>query len=443
MSQRVIKKIKFQDYGSKPKYEQESFGFKSKENSNEEEDEEEEEKESHVIETKKLQMTKDSQGQRINEYQILENLGRGSYGKVKKAVKNGKTYAIKIMNKRLLKKKRQGRRKTALDNVRREIAIMKKVNHPNVVNLYEVIDDNETQLLFLVMEFMEGGALMDDNTIQEPIEEPQARKYFRDIICGLDYLHFHQIVHRDIKPENLLKDKDGKVKIADFGVSDIFEKDDKFTSTAGTPAFLPPEICSGKKNFSGKDQDIWAVGISLYYMVFGMLPFLARNPLKLFEKIQNEKLTIPEKTETDLKSLILGILEKDPDNRMKIDEIYTHPWVTERNRNAFPRGEYTEFDLSETDIQNAFTPRNKLAECVHQLILFNRWNNDYESQVSSNEKENEKIQVKEKETQKEKEKKMENGNNKNEKENNTDLDLENSTIWEDLGDTEDWEEVDF
>lgn len=125
----------------------------------------------------------------------------------------------------MLRKRRQGLG-TALDDVMREIAIMKRLNHPNVVKLYEVINDPNEDRLFLVMEYMENGAVQKDSRNLESLPEAIVRKYLRDVLAGLEYLHTQRVIHRDLKPENLLVAQDGTVKISDFGVSHSYSGDD-------------------------------------------------------------------------------------------------------------------------------------------------------------------------------------------------------------------------
>lgn len=152
----------------------------------------------------------------------------------------------------------------------REIAILKKIDHPNVVKLIEVLDDPYQDYLCLVFEFMERGAVIDipcDN----PLTELEAWRYFRDLVIGVEYLHYNKIIHRDIKPSNLLISDDDHIKIADFGVSNEFDGDDAVISnTMGTPAFMPPEaITDNCMPWLGKPMDIWAMGITLYTFVYG------------------------------------------------------------------------------------------------------------------------------------------------------------------------------
>ncbi|KAJ6242135.1 snf1-activating kinase 1 [Anaeramoeba flamelloides] len=334
-----------------------------------------------VKESKIVSVTRDQSTKMINDYQIIGSLGKGSYGKVKKAKRGNEFYAIKIMNKRLLKKKKKGRRKTAFDNVKREIAIMKKLNHANIVKLYEVINDPKSDLIYLVMEFVSGGTLPSEKAVESKESSELVRKYFRDMILGLEYLHFHGIIHRDIKPENLLLDEKGMVKICDFGVSELFDKTDNMRGTAGTPAFFSPEVCAGDDNFSGKAQDIWAVGVTLYNMMFGKLPFASMDVFELFDLIQDAPLKFPPNTEPKLKDLITGLLEKKPENRMSINEIQKHDWVTNYGKHSLTQTKISPITVTEHEIENAMVSRNRFIEFVLLIINYSRWENEVKKKL--------------------------------------------------------------
>ncbi|KAJ3373242.1 hypothetical protein HDU91_000955 [Kappamyces sp. JEL0680] len=177
-----------------------------------------------------------------------------------------------------------------LDLVRGEIAILKMLDHRNVVKLYEVLDDPSQDSLFMVFELCERGPVLDITMDGEtkPLPVDLARDYFQQLILGIEYLHEHEIAHRDIKPDNMLIAADGVVKIVDFGVSEIFSKgNDKMKGTAGSPAFYPPEnVGLTKGDLSGIPADIWAMGVTLYALVFGKLPFTGKTIIALYESIR-------------------------------------------------------------------------------------------------------------------------------------------------------------
>lgn len=217
-----------------------------------------------------------------------------------------------------------------LDKVYREIAVLKKLDHPNVVKLIEVLDDPSEDHLYLVFELLERGEVLQLPT-DNPLSEPQAWTYFRDVILGLEYLHFQRIVHRDIKPSNLLLGEDGRVQIADLGVCNEFSGPDAtLSNTAGTPAFTAPEAISNNANFSGKASDIWSLGVTLFAFVYGQVPFTATTVPALYARIQTQPVVFPKQPiiSPALRDLITKMLHKDPTNRISLQEIKEHPWVT-------------------------------------------------------------------------------------------------------------------
>eukprot|EP01095_Lingulamoeba_sp_RSL-Kostka_P002280 TRINITY_DN1312_c3_g1_i3.p1 TRINITY_DN1312_c3_g1~~TRINITY_DN1312_c3_g1_i3.p1 ORF type:complete len:558 (-),score=155.78 TRINITY_DN1312_c3_g1_i3:65-1738(-) len=314
----------------------------------------------HTRETSKAFLTYDLDGNKvINNYIIIKTLGKGSYAKVKLCInsKDNEFYAIKILDKSKLGRRRLGN-PCPLQDVVREIAIMKKLDHANIVKLYEVINDSNHDRLYMVMEYIEGGPII--NGIGDNVDEATARKYFRDMIAGLEYLHNQKIIHRDIKPENLLLTKDGKVKITDFGVSHVFfNDDDTLSQSAGSPAFLPPELCeisSSDIKASGKAVDIWACGVTLYYIIFGELPFWSDNLGGIYESICNDELTFPEDINPNLKDILSRLLDKNPKSRIKMGEIKDHQWFTCSGALAnLPNSSTEIIKITNQDVQNAIS----------------------------------------------------------------------------------------
>ena len=210
--------------------------------------------------------------------------------------------------------------------IREEIAIMKKLNHLNLVSLYEVLDDPSEDSLYMVLEMCKKGVIMKVgiNEPAEPYESEQCRCWFRDLILGIEYLHAQGVVHRDIIPDNLLLTDDDVLKIVDFGVSEMFAKDsDLMTAkSAGSPAFLPPELCVSKHgSVSGKAADLWSMGVTLYCLYYGRVPFEEAGVLQLYESIKNDPIDLCECEEEDFQDLMTRILEKDPANRIKMVEL--------------------------------------------------------------------------------------------------------------------------
>ena len=212
--------------------------------------------------------------------------------------------------------------------IKEEIAVMKKLNHDNLVSLIEVLDDPNEDSLYMVLEMCKKGVIMKVGMDEkaDPYDDESCRCWFRDLILGIEYLHAQGVVHRDIKPDNLLLTEDDMLKIVDFGVSEIFEKQSDMTiaKSAGSPAFLPPELCVAKHGgISGKAADIWSMGITLYCLRYGRIPFEQPGVLQLYESIKNDEIDLSPDTTCDdnFKDLIHKLLEKDPAKRIKMPEL--------------------------------------------------------------------------------------------------------------------------
>ncbi|KAM9734097.1 calcium/calmodulin-dependent protein kinase kinase 1b isoform 1-T1 [Menidia menidia] len=342
-----------------------------------------------TIETKRVSITDADDCLQLNQYKLKNEIGKGSYGVVKLAYNEDSEqyYAMKVVSKkRLLRLCGFLRRlppagsnnqqdlitkaSLPLERVYREIAILKKLDHNNVVKLVEVLDDPDEDGLHMAFELMTKGAVMEVPT-ENPLTEEQARFYFRDVVLGIEYLHYHKIIHRDIKPSNLLLGDDGHVKIADFGVSNEFEGTDAMlSSTAGTPAFMAPEMMSeDQQSFSGKAVDVWAIGVTLYCFVFGKCPFYDEYIVSLHNKIKNKPVEFPEtpSISNDLKDLIEKMLDKDPGKRITIPEVKLHPWVTENGSNPLPLEEEhcQAVEVTDEEVQNSV----KLIPSLSAVIL--------------------------------------------------------------------------
>eukprot|EP01086_Lenisia_limosa_P003901 TRINITY_DN18675_c0_g1_i1.p1 TRINITY_DN18675_c0_g1~~TRINITY_DN18675_c0_g1_i1.p1 ORF type:complete len:513 (+),score=98.43 TRINITY_DN18675_c0_g1_i1:153-1691(+) len=296
----------------------------------------------------------------INDYEYEKDLGRGSFGVVRLYKRNGKLFAIKeFAKKRLRRPKMFGRRESLMDDVKREIAILKKLNHPNVLNLTEAIDNTSDDKLHIVMEFMSGGPITDGEATSEVFNEEKCREYIWDVISGLAYLHHNKIVHRDIKPENLLIDSNGRVRISDFGTAIEYAQDDMFSKDAGTPAFLPPEILEHKGDHSGRSQDVWAAGITLFVLASGRHPWMKNTVHELFETIKNDPFEMPEHFSEELQEVINGALEKDPEKRWSIKDLQKNDWVTNYGQYPFPLNTLDEIvHVTQDEIDNAFAMKS-------------------------------------------------------------------------------------
>ncbi|CAA0811988.1 Serine/threonine-protein kinase GRIK2 [Striga hermonthica] len=283
-----------------------------------------------VKETHAVIRSEDEDGNKtVNEYVRERKIGAGSYGKVVlyRNREDGKHYAIKAFHKSHLLKLRVAPSETAMTDVLREVLIMKVVSHPNIVNLVEVIDDPTADHFYMVLEYVEGKWVCEGAGPRGGIGENTARKYLRDVVSGLMYLHAHNIVHGDIKPDNLLVTASGIVKIGDFSVSQVFEDDnDELRRSPGTPVFTAPECCVGI-TYRGKAADTWAVGVTLYCFVLGKYPFLGETLQDTYDKIVNNPLLLPNAMNPLLRDLLEGLLCKDPRQRMTLESVAQHAWV--------------------------------------------------------------------------------------------------------------------
>lgn len=219
-----------------------------------------------------------------------------------------------------------------------EVAILKKLHHPHLVHLYEVLDDPTMDELYMVFEYCPDGTVIDVRLHEQvkPIDESIARSYLIQIMLGIEYLHYHDIVHRDIKPDNiLLQDNRKTCKIVDFGVSEFFVKpgDDTMQKSTGSPAFMSPELCkAGHGDFHGKDSDLWSLGVTFYCMVVGRLPFDKNQFLELYESIQKDEPDYPSHLSDECKDLLRQMLAKEPDNRITLAKMREHPFITDHGK---------------------------------------------------------------------------------------------------------------
>ncbi|RKO96091.1 Pkinase-domain-containing protein [Caulochytrium protostelioides] len=255
---------------------------------------------------------------KIGNYTLLETLGVGSFGKVKLAVhaQTGHKVAMKIVNRQKI---------THLDmvlRVKREIEYLKRLRHPHIIQLYEVIT-TPTDII-LVMEYA-GGELFNYIVERGRMAESDARLFFQQIICAVHYCHAHNIVHRDLKPENVLLDEYDHVKLADFGLSNQLHDGDFLATSCGSPNYAAPEVISGKL-YGGPEVDVWSVGVILYVMLCGRLPFDDEHIPSLFKKITSGHYHVPSYLSPGSRDMIARMLVVNPLERATISEIMQHAW---------------------------------------------------------------------------------------------------------------------
>ncbi|KAM3850544.1 LOW QUALITY PROTEIN: MAP/microtubule affinity-regulating kinase 3-like [Diretmus argenteus] len=243
----------------------------------------------------------------VGNYRLLKTIGKGNFAKVKLArhILTGREVAIKIIDKTQLNP-------NSLQKLFREVRIMKILNHPNIVKLFEVIETERT--LYLVMEYASGGEVFDYLVAHGRMKEKEARAKFRQIVSAVQYCHQKHIVHRDLKAENLLLDADMNIKIADFGFSNEFTLGNKLDTFCGSPPYAAPELFQGKK-YDGPEVDVWSLGVILYTLVSGSLPFDGQNLKELRERVLRGKYRIPFYMSTDCENLLKRFLVLNPAKR--------------------------------------------------------------------------------------------------------------------------------
>ncbi|XP_051500887.1 MAP/microtubule affinity-regulating kinase 3 isoform X4 [Myxocyprinus asiaticus] len=255
----------------------------------------------------------------IGNYRLLKTIGKGNFAKVKlgRHILTGREVAIKIIDKTQLNP-------TSLQKLFREVRIMKILNHPNIVKLFEVIETEKT--LYLVMEYASGGEVFDYLVAHGRMKEKEARAKFRQIVSAVQYCHQKHIVHRDLKAENLLLDADMNIKIADFGFSNEFTIGNKLDTFCGSPPYAAPELFQGKK-YDGPEVDVWSLGVILYTLVSGSLPFDGQNLKELRERVLRGKYRIPFYMSTDCENLLKRFLVLNPVKRGTLEQIMKDRWI--------------------------------------------------------------------------------------------------------------------
>ncbi|EOA27061.1 hypothetical protein CARUB_v10023156mg [Capsella rubella] len=266
----------------------------------------------------------------FDKYVIGRLLGTGNFAKVYHGTETstGDDVAIKI-----IKKDHAFKRRGMMEQIEREISVMRLLRHPNVVELREVMATKKK--IFFVMEYVNGGELFEMIDRDGKLPEDLARKYFQQLISAVDFCHSRGVFHRDIKPENLLLDGEGDLKVSDFGLSALMmpeglggrrgSSDDLLHTRCGTPAYVAPEVLRNK-GYDGATADIWSCGIVLYALLAGFLPFIDENVMTLYTKIFKAECEFPPWFSSQSKELISRLLVPDPEQRITMSEIKMIPW---------------------------------------------------------------------------------------------------------------------
>ncbi|XP_034510887.1 serine/threonine-protein kinase SIK1 isoform X2 [Ailuropoda melanoleuca] len=264
-----------------------------------------------------------SQGQqkplRVGFYDVERTLGKGNFAVVKLARHRvTKTQvAIKIIDKTRLDS-------SNLEKIYREVQIMKLLNHPHIIKLYQVMETKD--MLYIVTEFAKNGEMFDYLTSNGHLSENEAREKFWQILSAVEYCHSRHIVHRDLKTENLLLDGSMDIKLADFGFGNFYKSGEPLSTWCGSPPYAAPEVFEGKE-YEGPQLDIWSLGVVLYVLVCGSLPFDGPDLPALRQRVLEGRFRIPFFMSQDCETLIRRMLVVDPAKRITIAQIRQHRWM--------------------------------------------------------------------------------------------------------------------
>jgi serine/threonine protein kinase len=259
---------------------------------------------------------------KIGKYELGKTLGKGTFSKVKYGVdvETNQASAIKIIDKQQLAKEHME------EQLKREIAIMKHLKHENIVQLKEVLQT--AKHIYIVLELVTGGELFDRIVAAKRFDENTGRKYFQQLILAIYYCHQQGIAHRDLKPENLLLDGQDRLKISDFGLSNLQRSGSQgmlLQTVCGTPNYVAPEVLK-EKGYNGFTADLWSCGVILFVMLAGYLPFDDPNMNALFNKIERGEFRMAKYFSPEVKDLISKMLIVEPEKRYTLDDVIAHPW---------------------------------------------------------------------------------------------------------------------
>lgn len=299
----------------------------------------------------------------MQRYELGKLLGHGSFAKVYHArnLKSNQNVAIKVID----KGKMMG--EGLMNQIKREISVMRRVKHPNVVQLYEVMGSKSK--IYFAMEYVKGGELFD-KVRKGRLKEDAARKYFQQLVSAVDFCHSRGVCHRDLKPENLLIDKSGNLKVSDFGLSAVSEsrrQDGLLHTMCGTPAYVAPEVIN-TKGYDGKKSDVWSCGVILFVLLAAELPFYDPNLMSMYHKISKGEYTCPKWFPLEVKTLLSKILDPNANTRITLAEIMKNSWFQKGFKeielpNNIHRTKSVDLDLDiDNVIQETESPRGSCTD---------------------------------------------------------------------------------
>lgn len=260
----------------------------------------------------------------LKDFQILRTLGTGSFGRVHliRSNHNGRFYALKALNKHTIYKLKQ------VEHTNDERRMLSLVSYPFIVRLWGTFQDSQN--VFMVMDYIEGGELFSLLRKSQRFPNPVAKFYAAEVCLALEYLHEKDIIYRDLKPENILLDKNGHIKLTDFGFAKYVP--DVTYTLCGTPDYIAPEVVSTKPY--NKSVDWWSFGILIYEMICGYTPFYDSNTMKTYENILNAELKFPPFVSADVQDLLAKLITRDLSKRLGnlqngSEDVKAHPWFRE------------------------------------------------------------------------------------------------------------------
>ena len=317
----------------------------------------------------------------LTEYEIKGILGKGTFSKVKIGVNKitKEKVAIKIIDKQFILNKNN------YDRIKREIYILKKAHHPNIIRVQDIKEDPKNY--YIIMEYCKYGELFKQIISKKRLDPNISSFYFFQLINGLSYLHFNQIIHRDLKPENILLGENKILKIIDFGLSNFCSKNEYLSTPCGSPSYAPPEMIEGNK-YNGMLGDIWSCGIILFVMLCGYLPFDGKNNNDLFNKIVKCKVKYPKNIDRNAIDLLKNILVANPNKRINLEQIKKHRFYLNGKKifeEKYPNlvDKIENFDkniiIINKEIKQLLVNNNKESEITDKL------NNDYTYDINKSE----------------------------------------------------------
>ncbi|XP_035206151.1 serine/threonine-protein kinase SIK3-like isoform X2 [Stegodyphus dumicola] len=292
---------------------------------------------------------------RVGFYHLEKTIGKGNFAVVKLAthIITKTKVAIKIIDKTHLDEDN-------LKKILREIQVMKMLHHPHIIALYQVMETE--RMIYLVTEYASGGEIFDHLVAHGRMSEKEARHKFKQILTAVRYCHERHVVHRDLKAENLLLDENMNIKIADFGFSNYYELDKMLSTWCGSPPYAAPELFEGRQ-YNGPKADIWSLGVVLYVLVCGALPFDGSTLHSLRNRVLAGKFRIPYFMSSECEHLIRHMLVVDPAKRLTIDQIIKHKWITQEPDEQFER------TLKKYSIDSKVEEEEPLCEVVIDYML--------------------------------------------------------------------------